>query len=172
MTSKTSLKRAGKLTLDMPIRNPTDLLAELPEKTCLLGLDPGEKTVGLAICDPGLTIASPLETIRRARKASADYARIAEVVAARNVGGFVCGMPTNMDGSAGPRAQAVRAFARNLLATVDLPLVFWDERMSTQAVTRTLIDADMSRERRGEVVDKLAAAFILQGYLDWVRIGR
>jgi putative Holliday junction resolvase len=172
MTSKTSLKRAGKLTLDMPIRNPTDLLAELPEKTCLLGLDPGEKTVGLAICDPGLTIASPLETIRRARKATADYARIAEVAAARNVGGFVCGMPTNMDGSAGPRAQAVRAFARNLLARIDLPLVFWDERMSTQAVTRTLIDADMSRERRGEVVDKLAAAFILQGYLDWVRIGR
>ncbi|MBL8807346.1 MAG: Holliday junction resolvase RuvX [Rhodospirillales bacterium] len=156
----------------MPIRNPTDLLAELPEKTCLLGLDPGEKTVGLAICDPGLTIASPLETIRRARKASADYARIAEVAAERNVGGFVCGMPTNMDGSAGPRAQAVRAFARNLLARVDLPLVFWDERMSTQAVTRALLDADMSRERRGEVVDKMAAAFILQGYLDWIRIGR
>lgn len=172
MTSKTSLKRAGKLTLDMPICNPTDLLAELPEKTCLLGLDPGEKTVGLAICDPGLTIASPLETIRRARKASADYARIAEVAAERNVGGFVCGMPTNMDGSAGPRAQAVRAFARNLLARVDLPLVFWDERMSTQAVTRALLDADMSRERRGEVVDKMAAAFILQGYLDWIRIGR
>lgn len=172
MTSKTSVKRAGKLTLDMPIRNPTDLLSELPEKTCLLGLDPGEKTIGLAVCDPGLTIASPLETIRRARKAAADYARIAEVVAARNIGGFVCGMPTNMDGSAGPRAQAVRAFARNLLATVDLPLVFWDERMSTQAVTRALIDADMSRARRGEVVDKMAAAFILQGYLDWIRIGR
>ena len=172
MTVKTSLKRAGKLTLDMPIRNPTDLLAELPEKTCLLGLDPGEKTVGLAVCDPGLSIASPLETILRARKAKADYDRIAEVVAARNVGGFVCGMPTNMDGSVGPRAQAVRAFARNQLARIDLPLVFWDERMSTQAVTRTLIDADMSRARRDEVVDKMAASFILQGYLDWVRIGR
>jgi putative Holliday junction resolvase len=156
----------------MPIRNPADLLAELPEKACLLGLDPGEKTIGLAICDPGLTVASPLETIVRQRKAAADYAAVASVVAARNVGGFVCGMPTNMDGTSGPRAQAVRAFARHLLAKVDLPLVFWDERMSTQAVTRALLDADMSRARRGEVVDKMAAAFILQGYLDWVRIGR
>jgi putative Holliday junction resolvase len=156
----------------MPIRNPSDLLAELPEKTCLLGLDPGEKTVGLAVSDPNLTIASPLETVQRARKASADYEKIATIAAARKVGGFVLGMPVNMDGSSGPRAQGTRAFARNLLARIDLPLVFWDERMSTQAVTRTLIDADMSRARRGEVVDKLAAAFILQGFLDWVRIGR
>ena len=156
----------------MPIRNPTDLLAELPEKTCLLGLDPGEKTIGLAVCDPGLSIASPLETIRRARKAAGDYEAVARIAGERKVGGFVCGMPTNMDGTAGPRAQAVRAFARNLLAKIDLPLVFWDERMSTQAVTRALLEADMSRARRGEVVDKMAAAFILQGYLDWVRIGR
>jgi putative Holliday junction resolvase len=156
----------------MPIRNPSDLLAELPEKTCLLGLDPGEKTIGLAVSDPNLTIASPLETIERARKASADYACIAEVAAARKVGGFVVGMPTNMDGSLGPRAQSARAFARNLVARIDLPLVFWDERMSTQAVTRTLIEADMSRAKRAAVVDKMAAAFILQGFLDWIRIGR
>ena len=156
----------------MPIRNPSDLLAELPEKTCLLGLDPGEKTIGIAVSDPNLTIASPLETIERARKASADYARIAETARARKVGGFVVGMPTNMDGSLGPRAQSARAFARNLVARIDLPLVFWDERMSTQAVTRTLIEADMSRAKRAAVVDKMAAAFILQGFLDWIRIGR
>jgi putative holliday junction resolvase len=156
----------------MPIRNPSDLLAELPEKTCLLGLDPGEKTVGLAVSDPNLSIASPLETIERARKASVDYARIAEVAIARKVGGFVVGMPTNMDGSLGPRAQSARAFARNLVARIDLPLVFWDERMSTQAVTRALIEADMSRAKRAAVVDKMAAAFILQGFLDWIRIGR
>ena len=156
----------------MPIRNPSDLLAELPEKACLLGLDPGEKTVGLAISDPSLSIASPLETVLRARKAALDYAKIAEVAKARKVGGFVVGMPTNMDGSLGPRAQATRAFARNLVAKIDLPLVFWDERMSTQAVTRALIEADMSRARRDQVVDKMAAAFILQGFLDWLRIGR
>ena len=156
----------------MPIRNPADLLAELPEKSCLLGLDAGEKTIGLAISDPGLSIASPLETVMRGRKASADYAKVAALVQARNVGGFVLGLPVNMDGSAGPRAQATRAFARNLLAQIDLPLVLWDERMSTQAVTRALLDADMSRAKRAEVVDKMAAAFILQGYLDWVRIGR
>jgi len=156
----------------MPIRNPSDLLAEMPEKTCLLGLDPGEKTVGLAISDPSLSIASPFETVVRARKAALDYAKIAEIARLRNVGGFVVGMPTNMDGSLGPRAQATRAFARNLVAKIDLPLVFWDERMSTQAVTRALIDADMSRARRDQVVDKMAAAFILQGFLDWLRIGR
>jgi putative Holliday junction resolvase len=156
----------------MPIRNPADLIAELPEKACLLGLDAGEKTIGMAISDPGLSIASPLDTVRRGRKAAADYAQVLAVVDARNVGGFVLGLPVNMDGSAGPRAQATRAFARNLLAKRDLPLVFWDERMSTQAVTRALIDADMSRAKRAEVVDKMAAAFILQGYLDWLRIGR
>jgi len=156
----------------MPIRNPSDLLAELPEKACLLGLDPGEKTVGLAISDPNLSIASPLETVIRARKATLDYSKIAEVAVARKVGGFVVGMPTNMDGSLGPRAQATRAFARNLVAKIDLPLVFWDERMSTQAVTRALLEADMSRARRDAVVDKMAAAFILQGFLDWLRIGR
>jgi putative holliday junction resolvase len=156
----------------MPIRNPADLLADLPEKTCLMGLDAGEKTIGLAISDPGLSIASPLETVIRGRKAAVDYDKVVAVAKARNVGGFVLGLPVNMDGTAGPRAQATRAFARNLLAKLDLPLVLWDERMSTQAVTRTLIDADMSRAKRAEVVDKMAAAFILQGYLDWIRIGR
>jgi putative holliday junction resolvase len=156
----------------MPIRNPADLLAELPEKARLLGLDAGEKTIGMAICDPGLSIASPLDTVRRGRKAAADYAAVVAMAKERGVGGFVLGMPTNMDGTPGPRAQATRAFARNLLTQLDLPLVFWDERMSTQAVTRTLLDADMSRAKRAEVVDKMAAAFILQGYLDWVRIGR
>ncbi|MFM7347802.1 MAG: Holliday junction resolvase RuvX [Tagaea sp.] len=156
----------------MPIRNPADLIADLPEKSCLMGLDAGEKTIGMAISDPGLSIASPLDTVMRGRKASADYAKVLDFADARNVGGFVLGLPVNMDGSSGPRAQATRAFARNLLAKRDLPLVFWDERMSTQAVTRALLDADMSRAKRDAVVDKMAAAFILQGYLDWVRIGR
>ncbi|MEA5501634.1 Holliday junction resolvase RuvX [Halotia wernerae UHCC 0503] len=156
----------------MPIRNPADLIEDLPEKSCLMGLDAGEKTIGMAVSDPGLSIASPLDTVRRGRKASADYDQVVALAKARNVGGFVLGMPVNMDGTAGPRAQATRAFARNLLAKIDLPLVMWDERMSTQAVTRTLLDADMSRAKRAEVVDKMAAAFILQGYLDWLRIGR
>lgn len=147
---------------------PVDLLelpGLLPPGLRLLGLDLGTKTIGLALSDAGLAIASPLEVIRRS-KFGADAEALLALVDRHGVGGLVLGLPLNMDGSAGPRAQATRAFARNLLALRPLPLAFWDERLSTAAVTRTLLEADASRRRRGELVDKLAAAYILQGALD------
>jgi putative Holliday junction resolvase len=140
----------------------------LEPRARLLGLDVGSKTIGLAIADSGFTIASPLETIRRT-KFTADAIALERVVREREIGGLIVGLPVNMDGSEGPRCQSVRQFARNLLERIDLPLAFWDERLSTMAVTRTLIEADMSRKRRGEVVDKMAASFILQGALDYLR---
>ena len=133
-----------------------------------MGVDQGERTLGLAISDSSLSLASPLETIAR-KKFTADAARLKEICESRSVGGLVFGLPVNMDGSEGPRCQSVRQFARNLLeiAGFDMPIAFWDERLSTSAVQRILIDeADMSRKRRGEVVDKMAAAYILQGALD------
>ncbi|MBI3451426.1 MAG: Holliday junction resolvase RuvX [Rhodospirillales bacterium] len=152
----------------MAIRNPTDLAAELPRGTRLLGFDIGTKTLGLALSDTGLAIATPLETLRRG-KFTADAAMLREIVVKQNVGGFVLGLPVNMDGSEGPRCQSVRAFAANLLGKIDLPLAFWDERLSTAAVTRMMIDADLSRARRAELVDKAAAAYILQGFLDHLK---
>ncbi len=152
----------------MPIRNPTDLAAALPRGARLLGLDVGTKTVGLALSDTTLTIATPLETLRRG-KFAADAEALRRIVAEHNVGGFVVGLPVNMDGTEGPRSQSVRAFAKNLLGKIDLPLAFWDERLSTAAVTRTMIEADLSRARRSELVDKAAAAYILQGLLDHLR---
>ena len=149
----------------MPIVEPAMLRPALPPGTRLLGLDVGEKTIGLAVSDPGLAVASPLVTLRRG-KFTADAERLARLVAERGVGGLVVGLPVNMDGSEGPRCQSVRQFAANLLARLDLPLAFWDERLSTAAVTRAMLDADLSRRRRGEIVDKLAAAYILQGLLD------
>lgn len=143
-------------------------LQDLPRQTRLLGLDIGEKTIGLAVSDSGQSVASPLETIRRSKFAK-DMERLKEVIAERKVGALVLGLPINMDGSEGPRCQSVRQFARNLraLAEIDLPLAFWDERLSTRAVERFLIDEqDMTRMRRAEVIDKLAAAYILQGALD------
>ena len=143
-------------------------LHDLPRQTRLLGLDIGEKTIGLAVSDSGQSVASPLETIRRSKFAK-DMERLKEIIAERKVGALVLGLPINMDGSEGPRCQSVRQFARNLesLAGIDLPLAFWDERLSTQAVERFLIDEqDMTRMRRAEVIDKLAAAYILQGALD------
>lgn len=131
----------------------------------LLGLDVGEKTVGLALSDVGLMIASPMQTLRRG-KFTADLQKLAAIIAEQNVGGLVIGLPMNMDGSEGPRAQSVRQFVRNILKQLDLPIVLWDERLSTMAVTRILIDADASRARRAELVDKMAAAYILQGALD------
>lgn len=142
--------------------------AGLPARGRLLGLDFGEKTIGLAISDRDRRIASPLETIRR-RKFTADAAELDAICRDRAVVGLVLGLPVNMDGSEGRRCQATRQFARNLvtLASIDSPLTFWDERLSTAAVERVLIDeADMSRRRRGEVVDKMAAGYILQGALD------
>ena len=140
----------------------------LPPRARLLGFDVGSKTIGLAVSDSGLTVASPLETIART-KFTEDAKAIARVVETYKIGGFVLGLPVNMDGSEGPRCQSVRQFARNLLEKIDLPLTFWDERLSTSAVDRSMLEADLSRKRRGELVDKLAAAFILQGALDFLR---
>lgn len=131
----------------------------------LLGLDPGTKTIGVAICDPAHRVATPLKVVRR-KKFAADLEALRAVIREYDVGGLVIGLPLNMDGSAGPRAQSVRAFQRNLEQALDLPMILQDERMSTQAVERSLIEQDVSRRRRAEVVDAHAAAFILQGALD------
>ena len=149
----------------MPVLEPLALKAALPPNRRLLGLDVGDKTIGLAISDGSLTVASPLETIRRGKFAQ-DARRIAAICAERRVGGFVVGLPVDMQGGEGRRCQSVRQFAANLLARIDLPLAFWDERLSTAAVTRAMLEADLSRARRGRAVDKAAAAYILQGLLD------
>ena len=143
-------------------------LVALPRGQRLLGFDVGTKTIGLALSDVGRSLASPLETIMRA-KFTKDAERIASLAARYDVGGLVVGLPLNMDGSEGPRSQATRAFMRNLAKTVPLPFVFWDERLSTAAVTRSLIEADASRAKRATVVDRMAAAYILQGALDRMR---
>jgi putative holliday junction resolvase len=135
----------------------------------LLGFDLGEKTIGLALSDIMLTVATPLETLKRG-KFSVDAIVIESLIHKHGVGGLVIGLPLNMDGTDGPSAQSARAFGRNFAARTELPIVFWDERLSTAAVTRTLIEADSSRKRRGEVVDKMAAAYILQGALDRLRM--
>lgn len=134
----------------------------------IAGLDLGTKTIGVALSDPTLAVASPLETIRR-RKFSQDAEVLETLFAEHGVGAIVIGLPVNMDGTEGPRAQATRAFARNLSRVIDLPIVLWDERLSTAAVTRTLLEVDTSRRRRAQVVDKLAAAYILQGALERLR---
>ncbi len=131
----------------------------------LLGLDPGEKRIGVAVSDTGRLIASSLATVART-KFAADCQAILEFYDERQCVGFVIGLPLNMDGSSGPSAQSARAFARNLLGVREAPLLLWDERLSTAAVTRTLIEADATRRRRGEVIDKMAAAYMLQGALD------
>ena len=134
----------------------------------LLGLDLGEKTIGLALSDTGLMIATPLKTLARG-KFKADAATLLALAKEHDIGGLVVGYPINMDGSEGPSAQSARAFTRNLATVSDLPVTLVDERLSTAAVTRTLIEADTSRRRRAELVDKLAAAYILQGALDRMR---
>ena len=131
----------------------------------LIGLDLGTKTIGVALSDVGRRIGSPLETIRRV-KFTPDAQRLAALCVQHGVGGIVIGLPLNMDGREGPRAQSSRSFARNLKPILPLPVLFFDERLSTAAVTRTLLEADASRARRGELVDKLAAAYILQACLD------
>ena len=141
-----------------------EFAAALPGGGALAGLDVGTRTVGLALCDPGWSFAGPAETIRRGKFAK-DLAAIAAFAASHKVAGLVVGLPLNMDGSDSPRTQSVRAFARNL-APLGLPLLLWDERWSTQAVERAMIDADVSRARRAEVIDSLAAAHILQGAID------
>jgi putative holliday junction resolvase len=139
----------------------------VPAGMRLFGLDVGTKTIGLALSDSRRMIATPLETIRR-RNFRADMARLLALVDEHTVGGLVIGLPLTLAGGDGPRTQSVRQFARNLLALRDLPLAFWDERLSTAAVTREMIAHDMSRKRRAEIVDRVAAAYILQGCLDYL----
>jgi putative Holliday junction resolvase len=134
----------------------------------LLALDLGEKTIGLALSDTQRMVATPFGTIKRG-KFGADAAALETLIREHGVGALVIGLPLNMDGSSGPAAQSARAFGRNIAARAAVPIVFWDERLSTVAVTRTLLDADASRKRRAEVVDKMAAAYILQGVLDRMR---
>lgn len=143
--------------------------AALPMGGRLIGLDVGTKTIGTALCDAGWSIASAAELIRRT-KFTADLAAIEKLARAQAVKGVVLGLPLNLDGSDSPRTQSIRAFARNL-APLGLPVLLWDERWSTQAVTRTLLDADASRARRAELVDKMAAAYILQGAIDALMMG-
>ena len=151
----------------MPILDLADLP---PARTPLVGLDLGEKTIGVAVSDVSRSIASPLETIRKS-KFTDDAAALFKLMATRGADGIVVGLPVNMDGTEGPRCQSSRAFARNLLRLrPELPIAFWDERMSSMAINRMLIsEADVSRARRAEVVDKAAAAWILQGALDRLR---
>ncbi|MCM8730034.1 Holliday junction resolvase RuvX [Hephaestia sp. GCM10023244] len=142
----------------------TDFHNALPAGGRLIGLDVGTRTIGTALCDAGWSFASPAELIRRT-KFQKDKAALVALIAAQQVRGIVIGLPLNLDGSESPRSQSTRAFARNL-ADLDLPILLWDERWSTQAVTRTLIEQDASRARRAELVDKMAAAYILQGAID------
>jgi len=154
----------------MPVMDLTDLPAALPRLAPVVGLDLGEKTIGVAVSDATRMVASPLALIRKT-KFTQDVEQLFKLMAEREAKAIVIGLPVNMDGSEGPRCQSSRAFARNILRLrEDLPIAFWDERMSSVAVNRMLVDeADMSRARRGEVVDKTAAAWILQGALDRLR---
>lgn len=152
----------------IPLDPSLAALAALPAGKRLLGLDLGTKTIGIATSDVERSLATPLETIVRGKFAP-DAERLKAIVARYDVGGFVAGLPVNMDGTEGPRAQATRAFMRNLGRILPLPIAFWDERLSTAAVQRALIGQDASRARRAEVVDRMAAAYILQGALDRIR---
>ena len=134
----------------------------------LIGLDPGTKTIGVAASDPSRLMAMPVETVRKT-KFTADAERLLDLTAERKAAAIVLGLPRNMAGSEGPRAQSVRAFARNLSQKTDLPIVYWDERLSTVAAERELIAADASRAKRAQVIDQMAAVFILQGALDRLR---
>lgn len=142
-----------------------DAAALAGTRGALMGLDPGTKTIGVAVSDALRMTATGLETIRRTRF-TRDVTRLQQIIAGRGIGGIVIGLPRNMDGSEGPRTQSVRSFARNLAEHVDQPIAFWDERLTTAAAERMLIAADASRKRRAEVIDKMAAALILQGALD------
>ena len=145
------------------------LCSSLNRHERLFGLDLGEKTIGIAVSDPGLHVATPVVTIRR-KKFTLDAQELLRLIEERQVGGLVIGLPRNMDGSEGQRCQSVRQFASNLLKLKDLPIAFWDERLSTVAVTRDMIEADLSRAKRAQAVDRAAATFILQGALDfWQR---
>jgi len=149
----------------MPLCNPAELKPLLAAGSRLLGLDVGTKTIGMALSDSTHIIATPLDTIRRTRFRD-DLKRMLDEIARRQVGGIVIGLPLALDGGDSPRTQGVRQFAKNLMAHTALPVAFWDERLSTAAVERGMIAADLSRRRRAELIDKAAAAYILQGLLD------
>jgi putative Holliday junction resolvase len=149
----------------MPVVSMTEAAALLPARGALIGLDLGTKTIGVAVSDPDRRLAAPVETIAR-KRFSDDAARLFVLASERRAVGYVLGLPINMDGSEGPRAQATRAFARNLAKLTELPIALWDERLSTAAVERALIEADVSRDKRKAVIDQHAAAYILQGALD------
>ena len=140
-------------------------VAALPANRAIAGLDLGDKTIGVALSDLRRGVATPIEVIRR-EKFTLDATRLLDLLTARGAFGIVLGLPLNMDGSEGPRVQSTRAFARNLTKLTDLPITFWDERLSTVAAERALIEADTSRKRRKEVIDQVAAGYILQGILD------
>lgn len=148
-----------------------DFIAALPRDTALAGLDLGTKTIGVAVSDRLLSVASPLETVRR-KKFGIDATAVRAIVEARDIGGVVLGLPRNMDGSEGPRCQSTRAFARNFDVLAGVAITFWDERLSTVAAERALLEADTSRKRRAEVIDHVAAGYILQGALDRIRVLR
>ena len=149
----------------MICETPAEFAAALPPMRAIAGLDLGTVTIGVAVSDLLRQVASPLETVKR-RKFTLDAARLNEIAQARNLGGLVLGLPLNMDGSEGPRCQSTRAFARNLERLTPLAITFWDERLSTVAAERALLEADTSRKRRAEVIDHVAAGYILQGLLD------
>lgn len=150
----------------------TAFAAALPAMRALIGLDLGEKTIGVAVTDSFLSVATPLETVKR-KKFGLDAARLGEIIAGRSIGGLILGLPFNMDGSEGPRCQSTRAFARNFSRLhPELPIGYWDERLSTVAAERALLEADTSRKRRAEVIDHVAASYILQGVLDRLRVLR
>jgi putative Holliday junction resolvase len=145
-----------------------DFVSAIADTQALMGLDLGTKTSGVALSDSFQTVATPLETVKR-KKFGIDAARLLEIIDARSIGGVVLGLPRNMDGTEGPRAQSTRAFARNLSKLTPIPICFWDERLSTVAAERALLEADTSRKRRAEVIDHVAASYILQGALDRLR---
>ena len=153
----------------MAVLDLLDLFAVLPARSPVVGLDLGEKTIGVAVSDATRMIASPLELIRKS-KFTEDAAALFKLMESRQAGGIVIGLPVNMDGTEGPRCQSSRAFARNLLRLRDIPIAFWDERLSSAAVNRMLVgEFDVTRARRAELVDKMAATYILQGALDRLR---
>ncbi|SFR42093.1 putative holliday junction resolvase [Yoonia tamlensis] len=149
----------------MIFETPQEFAAQLPDFGAIAGLDLGTVTIGVAVSDLMKSVATPLETIRR-KKFGVDATKLLAITDARQIKGIVLGLPMNMDGSEGPRCQATRAFARNLSGLTDLPITYWDERLSTVAAERALLEADTSRQRRSEVIDHVAAAYILQGMLD------
>jgi putative holliday junction resolvase len=167
--TKPNMPSAGKMPpLGKAYADPMEFASLLLPGQRLVGLDLGTKTIGLALSDVTRTIATPLETIKRV-KFTPDVQRLLAIAAEHRIGGFVLGLPVNMIGDEGPRAQATRGFARSLNAISPLPVLFWDERLSSAAAERTLLEADTSRRRRAEVIDKMAAGIILQGAIDRMR---